>query len=478
MKQSQKSVIRLCVFALVAVFLFSSCGRGVQNTTTQTASTQRSSVTSSKTTASTKKNTSATTESGKKDFEDVNFFGKTFTFAVHVGADGKSDGEIYAEEDGAGFWDGYIYERNQIMYEYYNCKIETVEISSLSLAAELASGGGKIDFVNAKYGAVARNGENFYNFHEMDFGIDITFGNHGLMNSATVDGKLYAITSVFSLSYMDGIRILYFNKAVKGNIGALENVDFYDLLDKNEWTLDKFCELLKLAENSGFYGLVSTEQGIRDLYFGAGQGYAVKTDDANGNSRFSHGFTDIASVATDKILKIYGAEHNVIVEKGVPERIMKENGALFALGSLSDLKEYASVPVNCGVLPMPKLSARQANYVSTNDYSGAMLSAVKTGYDINMVADFLTLFSLRTAYYLYNGYMNLYRFTYTTDIESSGVIETILKNDSFDFAYLHGFENADELYVSAVLGGKNPVAELRESIGAGIEEAAMAYKNA
>ncbi len=436
---------------------------------------------------------SATGAQVRPGFEDVDFGGKTFTFAAPINhTDGWADYEVFAEEGGEGLLDASIVERNDVLFELYNCFVAVEDVDKGTLTNDFATNQNRIDILNGKYNIANKYGD-YLNLQNLDIDFTQPWWDQGIINDLTVDGKLYAAVGAYSLTSFDSTWVMFFNKTVLKNNEKLAGVDPYELVKNNEWTLDKFYEIIKKAGNedgdqsmttgSGdIYGLVSSTFGIRGLYFGAGQGYSVKTDAADGTSEFNHAFRDTAVTATEKILDIYGNDYATITSYTVVQSQMHSNLTLFAPEVLRMASFYAGIEgdykeaVDFGILPHPKLSSEQENYKHNVDNHMIYTCVPKTCTDIERIANFLEVYAYHSYFTVYNDYIELYGNTYTKDKESAEMVEIILQSRSFDLAYQFYWAGVDNYYLAGIQEGNNVVAEIRGTLGDAIVQNANSYK--
>ena len=287
---------------------------------------------------------------------------------------------------------------------------------------------------------------------------------------------------------------MFFNKVVKEGNENLRNIDFYQLVYDNEWTLDKFFELVKMAYHddgdqemavgtNDIFGLVSSSFGIRGLYFGADQGYVVKTTEKDGTSTFTHAFTQAAVEATNKVIEIYAHSATATTDYVKVEAQMRSNTVLFSPEVLRKASYYAGKqgsstdPVQIGVLPHPKLNAEQNNYKHNVDNHVIYMCIPKTCTDLDRIANFLDVYAYHSYLTVYTDYLNLYKYNYTTDTDSAVMVDYILNSRCFDLAYQYGWASVDGEYLKGVEAGSNVVSELQGSLGGAIVEAANTYRD-
>ena len=434
-------------------------------------------------------------EAIREGFEDVDFSGYTFTFASPINdTDGWHDYEVYAEEDGEGILDAAINERNNLLLEHYDCFVEVEDINEGNLTTDFATGTNHVDIALYKYNMQSKASTNYYNFYDLGLDLEKPWWDQGYIEDATVNGQIYTMLGAFSLTSFDATWVMFFNKDVQETNENLRGINFYDLVYDNEWTLDKFFELVKYAYHddgdqtatlggADVFGLVSSTFGIRGLYFGADQGYITKTTAADKSTTFAHAFTTAASEATDKVIEIYAHDATQLTDYKTVEAQMRSNGVLFSPEVLRKASYYAgkqgesTEPVSIGVLPHPKLSADQNGYKHNVDNHVIYMCIPTTCADVERMTDFLELYAYHSYFTVYNSYLNLYKYTYTTDTDSAKMVDEILQSRSFDLAYQYGFASIDGEYIKGVQEGSNVIAELGGQFGEAIVTAANTYRD-
>ena len=431
-------------------------------------------------------------------FEDVDFGGYTFNFAAPIDdTDDWASYEVYAEEDGEGILDAAINQRNNVMLENYDCFI-TVEAMSLgNISTDFATGKCTVDVGLYKYNMQTKANSNYYDFHTFNIDYNNPWWDTGYIKDATVNGQLYTMLGAFSLTSFDATWVMFFNKTVKETNDNLRAIDFYELVYNGEWTLDEFFKLLKMAAHDDgdqtmstgtddVFGLVSSTFGIRGLYFGANQGYIVQGTAADNTSTFTHGFTDSAVEATNIIIDIYSNSAVAIAGYKVVESQMRSNTVLFSPEVLVKASHYAgkqgtsSEAISIGILPHPALNKDQAQkqiYKHNVDNHVIYMCIPTTCKDLERITKFLDLYAYHSYYTVYKQYLNLYKYTYTTDTDSAVMVDKILQSRSFDIAYQYNFAAVDSEYIKGVQNGSNVVSELRGSLGGAIVEAANNYRD-
>ena len=231
------------------------------------------------------------------------------------------------------------------------------------------------------------------------------------------------------------------------------------------------------------FGLVTSSFGIRNLYFGAGQSYVTKTDDKYGTTEFSHAFDGAAVEATNKIIDIYSSDSTAITDYVKVENQMRSNMTLFSHEVLRKAayyagdKGYVTDSISFGILPFPKLSSEQTEYKHNVDNHFIYMCVPKTCSDLTRISDFLEVYAYHSYYTVYEDYLDLYKYKYTTDTDSAYMVDVILGSRSFDLAYQFNWAGVDGEYISGVKDGNNLVSELGGSFGMAIVQAANKYRD-
>jgi hypothetical protein len=383
------------------------------------------------------------------------------------------------------------------MLDNYDCFITVEDMANGSLTNDFATGKCTVDVALFKYNMQSKATTNYYDFHTLDIDYNNPWWDTGYIKDATVNGQLYTMLGAFSLTSFDATWVMFFNKTVKETNDNLRGIDFYELVYEGKWTLDEFFRLLKMAAHDDgdqtmtvgtddVFGLVSSTFGIRGLYFGANQGYVVQNTEANGTSTFTHAFTQAAVEATNKVIDIYANSAVTLTDYVKVEAQMRSNTVLFSPEVLRKASYYAgkqgssTEAVQIGVLPHPALNddqAREQIYKHNVDNHVIYMCIPTTCKDIDRITQFIDLYAYHSYYTVYKSYLNLYKYTYTTDSDSAVMVDKILKSRCFDLAYQFSWAAVDGEYIKGVQNGSNVVSELQGSLGGAIVEAANAYRD-
>ena len=477
-----KKINNLLALLLAAVLTFSSCAQSTTATivTEGTKESTGATTAASKTTAATKK-----PSSGDID-EDMNFRGETFTFAILTDYESLTGYGICEVENETEHMNESIKERNEYIYDAFNGKTETVKMSAAALNGALEAGNCEVDFVYAPYGAVNTK----YCYDTASLGVDFTKPwLAGVASKIGFGGKSYAIAGCFLLETYDSMEVILFNKDVKAKANSLKKDDFYQYVYDGEWTVDKLFALSKLAYSEAeVSGFVSERNGVSSLYFAAGQSFISATENG-GETVFSNGFNSAAKSITDKIVSAFGDPSAKIVERNDILNTLVTGKTLFAKATLGDMKkiydmneayknygEYEDFEdfICCGILPLP-YGEKNQSFITCASEGTPFIFALKSGASPEYMKDYLWYFAYFSYTTIYKDYLNLRKYLYTTDTDSSTMVDYIMNSLTYDEARSYGWADAEEKYISAVLSGENPVEKFRTDLYPSLESAAKEY---
>lgn len=377
----------------------------------------------------------------------------TFVFAS-VYDENTIASEIYREDDSASLVSKAMEERKKIIKEMYSANIAEENIAASILpsafAAEQLS---KYDVIVHERYAQKSYSNNYLNLCELDIDLSQPWWDQGYVEENTIDRTLYEITGSFSTQAFDLTHALIFNKSVKNSIPAIQDMDFYDLVEDGYWTIDTFLSIVQKAcsANQGTEGLALSPSSLRQFYFGMGERYLEKTDKKDGTSEFSAGFDKNNTDASQLIWELVQAagDNSGISSLQTFEKFNK-NELLFTETALVSLEDY--IDADFGILPFPKMSTEQKNYISFAERGILTLSIPKTCRDLQMVSDFITIFAYYSHYTVYEAYVESLS-ALTSNKEDAETLKTLISGRTYDLAFSYKFAEADGCFLSCALNG-------------------------
>ncbi len=453
-----KRIIAL-LLAVCTVLCFAACADTADTITSNTTVTSNTTSTSG-TTASPSGTTSGTTSPGTSDAEKIDFGGHKFTFAIDIHS-------VYGYEvDGEGQSAEAIYQpikkRNNDIETLYNCKIETDYIGNGTVENDFNTNKCTIDVVCSAF--ANRSVDRYIDLNTLDIDFSTDWWMGSFMKESAMDGKNFYTICYGSLSAFETTQVIIFNKTLKNGNEAVKDIDFYGLVSNNEWTLDKFSEIVKLsavdADNNGtietynddIYGLMSdTKFTPTSFYFGAGGRFSNNVAAPDGTYYFSPAIDSTAELLTDKIISIYADNSATWASDIMLISEMKNGKTMFVTDEIYRLRDYSGTDI--GILPFPKgdNADRYISYPEANMYS---ISVPKTCTDLDRISKFLDIYAKHSKETVYPEFKKW--IASKADGENTEkMLDYILENLASDPAQRHNFASLYSDYPTSVTDGEN-----------------------
>ena len=369
----------LCFVMLLSVLV--GCKKKDQPTDTTPGDTQPVSDTSDTETTGIRK---------EMVFEDFSVNGEKRDFLMAVRADRYH--YLYAEQDATDRVERATYTRNAFVEEKFGVNIKIKEINSTKAdwANQLAVTDGSIDVAVPDYWWLLEQQDLFINLYareELQFNQEYWYAAWN--DGTTINNKLYTVVGDGSLEVWENIEVVFFNKGK----ATTQGVNLYDLVDNNQWTIDKMLEVSRNAASglddsdttNDIHGALYDVHSMRSQLFSAG----LKIVDT------SNGTLDIVAQSRTLNLDIVDKVKSLIHDQATDyhastARSDATNKAkLFTSGKTMFYATalYAGYTINAqtnvpsfGVLPMPKYGTDQEKYITTS-YGVSVFAIPKIALD-------------------------------------------------------------------------------------------------
>lgn len=318
-----------------------------------------------------------------------------------------------------------------------------------------------------------------YNLYDVqNINIDKPWWNQQLKEDATLLGNhLYYLSSDAHLMSFEGTWAVYFNKTLAENAGLASP---YNDVYNNTWTIERLTELAKqCASQNGdpswefdstgmsIYGMASFKNLINALMVGANEHYCLK--DPEGVPYYAMANSVTVYDVADTIAALTGstADGTYISANSTGKHYIKDifaqNRAVFMGGELkagaSELKEMGNP---YGILPIPKYSSEQENYLSNMLWSTLLMTIPTSCSDPERTAAVMDALS----YYAWRDVLPVYyeRLCYrgTHDVESVSMLEIIRDTRYLNWAIAYDWIDSIEPQVNTELdaGRSNTISAL------------------
>jgi len=318
---------------------------------------------------------------------DLDLGGQTIKF-IYSSFDDKAT-ELFTEELNSDVINDSIYNRERSVEERLHVEIEPVPVTFGEIGEEIEKMWAADDDM---YQLCAHATSDFTDFVFKDYFTDLTSLNYidlekpwwsqTFNDEAEIMDKLYIATGSLSLSLTRYLFAVFYNKTVADNYSDKysELNELYDMVDRGEWTYDKFYELgssiytdnngdtLKDEEDS--YGI-----GFQSMY---GADVLWSSFDINILSPDGEGWFEL-NVPVEKMYDAFDKLHILLFDTtgcynaGTSDSALDTLSAMFASDNLLFMSNQLvaiesatlrNMPSDYGILPFPKYDAKQENYYS------------------------------------------------------------------------------------------------------------------
>ncbi len=352
-------------------------------------------------------------------FPAANYNGEDFVFLTMTTNTGSSAGGEYycgnwvaAEELTGTATNDAVYYRNLACRDKYNVNIVEKRLENSQGAVEQLNEfyrAGDVSF-DVIYSWANRLGvgvvDNLYHdFRDLDaqgyIKLSESYWNPTALEDLTIGGKTYLAVNDITMSKLSWSSCLFYNPSIVTDLG-LE--DPQDLVEANNWTIDKFISLVESVsiEKDGDgqftkedqYGMITDGSGDGLL---RGCGVTGTTKDADGNYELAIGETKVIDLIT-KIRNTFDNKKYVFTTEDIKANAdfggldewqytrsyFATGHSLFLSGTPEITRELKDMENGYGVVPLPKCDTNQAEYVSGIDSCGgvfALPNSIRTDAD-------------------------------------------------------------------------------------------------
>lgn len=393
--------------------------------------------------------------------DDLNFNGDEIRI-LHRSEDvwGK---EIASENEIGEVVNDTIYNRNRIVEERLNVKITNIPRPGVwenthnfldYVRSSIQAGDDEYDLI-AGYAyfitALALEGF-FYNWNNVKY-IDPTqaWWSADFASEMTIYDKLYFIAGDLSLTMLQSMFVVYFNKQMANdfNLGNL-----YQTVINGEFTIDKMESYTKnvyqdingdgVKDDGDRYGVVLTTSNFIDAFFNAFN-HPITTKDSDGIPQLS--------LNTPKMIEMVNKIYNFLHENesafainettdndNLVLKIFAENRSLFNFSYLKYSDILRSMDSDYGIIPYPKWDEAQDNYHTAAQDGYSLFSIPVTCQKIDTVGavtEALCAESYRKVTPAY--YEVTLKAKYSRDEETSQMLDIVRDGLTFNFGTVNSY---------------------------------------
>ncbi|MBQ4066559.1 MAG: extracellular solute-binding protein [Clostridia bacterium] len=290
-----------------------------------------------------------------------------------------------------------------------------------------------------------------------DFETDNGYYYPSAVAAGTGGDAVYGVAGPASLN-ADGLPCIYFNKSLIEKAG-LESP--YSLVDRGEWTIDKYTEYMRAVSGleGEYYGYSAqnTSTYLTDIFFfGCGETLTAST----------HGSYPTLTLGSEKTQSVVDKIREATVNSSTTGDALTAIDAfcagnvLFLVDRIDTMKTIANSSVDWGLLPVPKYDAEQTSYLSLAYYKDAIFfGAVPTAPNIALTSDLIAGMNIISYGYTVDVYVENASYYYLRDNDSIRMMRLAVNDPMFDFAY--SYSNSYNAIPSATyMAVRNAVSEV------------------
>ncbi len=403
------------------------------------------------------------------DLPDKNFDGSEFIIFDSYGFDGNAYAAIYTVsdgEDGEGINDA-IYQRNLKIEELYGIKITSFTMTNYaqSVKKSIQAEDKSFDAVLGMHNEMAQFAVsgflyNLYNVPELN--LSAPWWDQNAIKSFSIANKLYFCNGDFDIWGRIDTHAIAFNKKLLDEL-KLENP--YELVYANNWTADKFIEMSiassydlngdSLRDYNDVYGGLSSVHHMNSFISSCDNKSTVKNeqdipvlsyiqdktaDVIEKGAKFF--FNDDVMMEPQRLGDYLGGATGVAMWTLSRESWFGSDHALFYLGGIGAIRELRNMETAFGILPMPKYSSEQKEYIHTSSEFGNSIGIPVTNSDLELAGYTLETFAaissneLKTAFY-----DRLLKGKVIRDNESEDMLDIIYSSTYYDTLIVYGIYN-------------------------------------
>ncbi len=315
--------------------------------------------------------------------------------------------------------------------------------------------------------------------------------NAEAINATVVGTDKYFFYGDLQLSYYDAHSMVGVNMDMVEDINGIS--DPYELAKEGKWTLDEMLKMMRAAaydvdgngklNTDDRYGAAVDSSSVLSLVIGCDTAMFSKNDvgmpqmDCLGNDKFYDVFTFISESFFQRQEYIYNVDLHQD-EKISAGDMFAEGKSMFYITTVGSLYSLQSMEYEFGVLPMPKYTEYQKEYVSyLNPEKATAIGVISTGR--NYLRTGIVLENLAAESHRESGLRDCYvdtvlSFRYVDDAKSRESLATVLETGTFDLGDIYGWGNIaqsvrslagdDDTFVSTISASElKTLSDIRET---------------
>ncbi len=366
--------------------------------------------------------------------------------------------DIQANEENGDPINDAVYKRNMTLNEKYgfSVKLQNEQHGSVGGLVQKAvkAGDDPYDAVFSRSPEAVGliTGGMLYNLHQLE-NVDLTkpWWDQNSIESLTIAGKLYIISSDISIVDKDATAAIAFSKKIAAD-NNLPNL--YDAVKNGEWTIDYMVDSYKNVardlngdqsmDEEDLFGFLGGRD-VTSTFFQGGDAMIISPDE-DGYPALT--FASDRNFALLEKLYTFTTDHDKYYNHHVDgsgndteyEQLFANGHGLYYWMRLDNVTSLRYSDNDFGILPSPKYDESQEDYCSAvSIHTGGLLSVPVSAKDPARTGFILEALAAESKYTLIPAYIEKsLKGKHVRDAESEDMLEIILANRVFDMAEFYG----------------------------------------
>ncbi len=387
-----------------------------------------------------------------------------------------------------------VMERNNYVEQLTGVKIVAHAVDNVhtTLSEDIASGGGLYDMAMPFMPSAATLAQEgvLHPLNQLDYiDLDQPWWDANATASLSVDGQVYFTTGDISIMQKIVSTAVTFNKEMYDTLFPGEKT-LYEIVDDDEWTLDRLVEMSKVAtvnDGDGDWDLddqwgCSSSHGDANMFYLA-SGNTICSKDAEDLPMFTMDSASSVNAAV-KILELLQQSDWCIHAQDMANMgatniwvssldVFGEGRALFRTTAFSAIKKLRAYDngVEFGIVPMPKLTADQDKYYTPCSalYAYGVVIPMNVA-DADFSAYMTELVCCEAKNYVTDAYYEVtLKKRDSQDDDTERMLDLIFSNVVYDPGYIYNFGAANSVLTNLMSSKSDDVMSSIEEITGKVE---------
>ena len=404
---------------------------------------------------------------GKPDLdpkiEAVDYDGYEFTFICQPYMDSNAYTVNYMVSDGEtqNVLLDAVYRRNELLKQKYNINFAQMQVTDLltTVRTQVMGGATEFDMIigSCKRLATLARENLLLDLSSVDrFDMTKEYWDSNAAEQLMIGDKLYFTNC--DLNVQEVAFVVYFNKQMIENESLTSP---YEYMDKNEWTLDNWANLVmavsddvtgegEMTELDKYGTLYENHNGRMFLY---GTGVRATTNDETGYPKVTLFDTDKTVAVYEKCKQVFSSvsswsiddmpsseTHGFNDKFDYARSLFCQDLYLFHYEGTNIIHQFADMESEFGVVPFPKFDSTQETYYSMYPINCAMVAIPNVNEDLERTANIVEDLNYYSNVLLIPAwYEQLLQRRYVRDDESEKSLDLILEGRIYDVGMMYDF---------------------------------------